>query len=366
MHYHFRHKAQGTRHKHWQTYVLSLSNNLIRRVFSRNLFIPSKLSLNELSKLSFKSPKTALLVLALLLLSSSWNVQANGKKYRAGNRSDAIMLPESPVIHYARPNLFAGDGKYAGPAGIWDPKKGFLVQSIDPDLYYLNFPTTGANNLYFDLLITGIEPEELTWNTVTLSGISATVTNVVANEYWIPDEDRGRVARVKLTGPSDGWRWGVPRLPQRFELVGRDTYGVEVVKYGFVLQKWFITREDVLMGEDSYEKQLKWCRFWGYHMARVRELSNAKCGIYNIFPCIDDINNRASSSGNYYQRRIGEGFFTEWGDMASYDQKYGGTYWTSDARDVEYQFDASSLSGVIGIRPSSPSRNYEAKVFCAH
>ncbi|WP_141671193.1 hypothetical protein [Gilliamella sp. GillExp13] len=83
IHYHFRHKA-------WQTYVLSLSNNLIRRVFTRNLFIPSKLFLNELSKLSLKLPKTALLVSALLL-SLSWNVQANGKKARAGNRSDAII-----------------------------------------------------------------------------------------------------------------------------------------------------------------------------------------------------------------------------------------------------------------------------------
>ncbi|MFQ0994325.1 hypothetical protein ACGH6Q_04740 [Gilliamella sp. BG2] len=90
MHYHFR-------HKHWQTYVLNLSNNPIRRVFTQNLFIPSKLSLNELSKLSLKSPKTALLVSVLLLLSLSWNVQANGKKYRAGNRSDAIILLSEPL-----------------------------------------------------------------------------------------------------------------------------------------------------------------------------------------------------------------------------------------------------------------------------
>ncbi|WP_141674947.1 hypothetical protein, partial [Gilliamella sp. Bif1-4] len=218
-----RHKAQGTRHKAWQTYVLNLLNNSIRRVFARNLFISSKLSLNLLSKLSRKS----LLVLGLLLLSSLWNVQANGKKYRADNRSDAIMLP-SAVINYARPNLERGVGIYAGPADIWNLKKGFLVQSINPESYNQNFPTTGAHNLYFDLLITGIEPEELTWEPVTLGGITATVTNVVAKDWWLPYEDWGVVARVKLTGPEARTQRNNPKpsqiakpqLPQTFELVG--------------------------------------------------------------------------------------------------------------------------------------------------
>ncbi|MFQ0999825.1 hypothetical protein [Gilliamella sp. BG6] len=48
------------RHKHWQTYVLNLLNNLIRRVFARNSFIFSKLSIKLFSKIP--------LALALLLL----------------------------------------------------------------------------------------------------------------------------------------------------------------------------------------------------------------------------------------------------------------------------------------------------------
>ncbi|OCG41922.1 hypothetical protein A9G25_04095 [Gilliamella sp. Bif1-4] len=115
-------------------------------------------------------------------MSSSWNVQANGKKYRAGNRSDAIMLPQSPVIHYAKPNLFWGSDTYAGPADIWSFSRGFLVQSINPKSYNQNFPTTGLDGLYFDLLITGIEPEELTWEPVTHEGITATVT--IPNDKW--------------------------------------------------------------------------------------------------------------------------------------------------------------------------------------
>ncbi|OCG39873.1 hypothetical protein [Gilliamella sp. Bif1-4] len=339
MQYHFRHKAQGTRH--WQTYVLNLSNNPIRQVFTRNLFISSKLSL--------KSPKTALLVLALLLLSSSSNLQAlNGKKARAGNRSDAIMLQPSPVINYVRPHL---SNLCAGSADIWNPNKGFLVQSTNPESYSLNFPTTGGHNLYFDLLITGIEPEELTWEPVTLGGITATVTNVVANDWWIPYEDRGQVvARVKLTGPEARNQWlnpnpnpiAKPRLPQTFELVGRDIYGGEVVKYGFVLRQWFVNRGSE---RKDYRDQLAWCNSLGYRMPRVRDLTNSNYNNLGATP---------SSGRNRYQRHIGAGFFTEWGDVVDYTDAgfvYIG-YWTSDATGSN-QFAVYSVDGHVSSYSAS-------------
>jgi hypothetical protein len=317
MQYHF-----GTRH--WQTYVLNLSNNPIRRVFTQNLFISSKLSL--------KSPKTALLVSALLL-SLSWNVQANGKKAQAGNRSDAIMLLQSAVINYARPDLEMGVGIYAGPADIWSPDKGFLVQSINPESYNLNFPTTGAHNLYFDLLITGIDVRDLTWKPVTHEGITATVTNVVANDRWIPYEDWRVVARVKLTGPEAKNQWGnpnpsriaKPELPQTFELVGRDvSTGDEVVKYGFVLRQWFVNR-----GREwkPYRDHLAWCNSLGYRMPRVRDLTNSNHANLGATP---------RSSDDYYQRNIGAGFFTEWGEIKFYTDAgfVSNFYLTSDVIDV--------------------------------
>jgi hypothetical protein len=343
MQYPFRHKAQGTRHKHWQTYVLNLSNNPIRRVFTQNLFISSKLSLK--SPKSPKSPKTALLVLALLLLSSSSNLQAlNGKIARADNRSDAIVIP-SAVIHYARPNLLLGHYEYAGPADIWNPKKGFLVQSINPESYNLNFPTTGAHNLYFDLLITGIDVRDLTWKPVTHEGITATVTNVVPNDYWIPDEDRGQVvARVKLIGPEARNQWlnpnpnpiAKPRLPQTFELVGRDRDGVEVVKYGFVLRQWFVNRGDQF---ETYSDQLAWCNSLGYRMPRVRDLTNSNYNNLGATP---------SSGRNRYQRHIGAGFFTEWGLVTNYTDSgfLHHDYWASDATG-SYPFNVYSYSGGV-------------------
>jgi hypothetical protein len=347
----------GTRHKHWQTYVLSLSNNLIRRVFSRNLFIPSKLFLNELSKLSLKSPKTALLVSALLL-SLSWNVQANGKKARADNRSDAIILPSTvvAVIDYVRPFVYMGHDEYGGPADIWKPDKGFLVQSINPESYNLNFPTTGGHNLYFDLLITG-DIEELTWEPVTHEGITATVTNVVPYT-GVPYEDREKVvARVRLTGPEAKNQWGNPnpspianpKLPQTFELVGRDIYGVEVVKYGFVLRQWFVNRGGQLK---TYSDQLAWCNSLGYRMPRVRDLTNSNYNNLGATP---------SSSGNHYKRHIGAGFFTEWGSMEHYTDAYTDAgfvnhhYWTSDATGSYWFSVYSNVAHVYSLSASSYS-----------
>ena len=291
-----------------------------------------------------------MLVSALLLLSSSLNLQANGKKSRTGNRSDAIML-QSPVINYVRPNLFLDE---AGPADIWNHDKGFLVQSINPESYSLNFPTTGAHNLYFDLLISGVDINKLTWEPVTHEGITATVTNVVANDIWIPKEDKRQVvARVKLTGPEAKNQWDnpnprritVPRLPQTFELVGRDIKtNDEVVKYGFVLRQWFVNR---LVGSPSSQKA--WCNSLGYRLARVRDLTNAKCGVDSIFPCINGVDGATPSSRvNRYMRHIGAGFFTEWGVLNFYaDAGFGiHGYLTSDAAGSD-QFRIRSYDGGV-------------------
>ncbi|WP_238786421.1 hypothetical protein [Gilliamella sp. ESL0232] len=321
-----------------------------------------------------------MLVLALLLLSSSWNVQANGKKYRAGNRSDAIILlseplpaePVMPVIRYVRPNLYQGKGKYAGPANIWNPKKGFLVQSTNPGSYNLNFPTTGADNLYFDLLITGIDVRELTWAPVRHEGITASVINVVPNDGWIPYEDRGQVvARVRLTGPearNQRFRPGRivrPRLPQTFELVGRDKDGYELVKYGFELRKWFVNR--VVL--EYYNEQSAWCSGLGYHMPRASDLTNAKCGVRgdHFFRCFKRKNvilndgAKPSSGHGEYQRRIGAGFFTEWGSMSNYADAgfIDNSYWLSGSRSGEsMMYAVSSNKGYVYRRIDNFGGNY--------
>ncbi|MFQ0994345.1 hypothetical protein ACGH6Q_04840 [Gilliamella sp. BG2] len=302
----------------------------------------------------------------LLLLSSLWNVQANGKKVRTGNRSDAIIIP-SAVIHYARPNLYFSEGRYAGPADIWNPKKGFLVQSIDPESYNLNFPTTGANFLFFDLVISG-DFAELTWEPVTHEGITARMKLMPGIHSWV--HDSSFVIRVMLTGPDARNQWdnphpnpiAKPKLPQTFELVGRDRYGIEVVKYGFVLKQWFVVRDAHLpFRTRTYSDHLAWCNNIGYQMPRVRDLTNA---VTKFGPSVGD---NPSSPGNHYMRHIDAGLSSEWGylfiytiggigDAAGFLHTY---YWTSDVAGHE-QFIVDLSDGSIGsLHPKT-----EAGVAC--
>ncbi|OCG34201.1 MULTISPECIES: hypothetical protein [unclassified Gilliamella] len=495
MQYHF---ILGTRH--WQTYVLNLSNNPIRQVFTRNLFIPSKLFLELFSKLSTKLFSKIPLALAPLLLlpyslesqalsattserihgtapyltfdggvtkvteirellgiklsdgrtftsqnnsssptapiklpnigdtladiemivppssdsinindlvtqgkwgdddgdgqgvggvtaSGSISVAFTDKNGNTVNRSDALSICSAPykvtltstggtlstqygvprsssfsgatVDYYinpydyagicsVRPNLLYGgttgidsydSPRFAGPANIWNPDKGFLTQSTSPSSYELNFPTTGADGLYFDLLIGGVDGSQLTWSPVTHGGITATVTSVVANDSWIPGVDRGKVvARVTLSGPradstqlnsSNPSPLTSPSLPQDFELVGSDGRGNEV-RYGFVLRQWFVNRG---LQTASASNQTAWCNSLGYRMPRVRDLTNAVCSGWNSGRyCRGTVGATPSSGNNVFRRHIGAGFFTEWGYMSHYaDVGFASfNYWTSD------------------------------------
>jgi hypothetical protein len=230
----------------------------------------------------------------------------------------------SAGVCFARPILRYGsssdDSRYHGPSNIWNPDKGFLVQSTDPAHYDRNFPTTGAHNLYFDLAIEGVNANQLSWPEVTHSGITATMT---------PDP-LGTSVRVKLMGPNESDAGSKPKLtsPATFELVGRDSSGRAVIKYGFRLKQWFVNRGT---GIYTYPDSSSWCNSIGYSMPRVRDLTNAKClGRF----CQVLVGASPSSSGNHYQRRIGSGFLTEWGHMGNYTGAgFVGGNWTSDVDD---------------------------------
>ncbi|PXZ07411.1 hypothetical protein DKK70_06035 [Gilliamella apicola] len=235
----------------------------------------------------------------------------------------------SPTVCFARPNLMNGEGYYAGPISIWEPREGFFVQSTNSLYYNLNFPTTGANGLYFDLKIVG--SDSLTWASVTHSGITATMTNPTSTNV-----------RVTLTGPAatdSQWRsnnpGNIPRpsLPQVFELVGRDSNGNQVVKYGFKLNQWFVDRGIVTA---SMRDQESWCNQIGYRLPKIKDLTNAiGANFTSAFP---------PSSGNHYQRQIGAGLFTEWGNV-NFDN-LDEFYWVSDINNNNL-FDVSSVTGYV-------------------
>ncbi|SCB78538.1 hypothetical protein GA0061081_101288 [Gilliamella bombicola] len=254
-----------------------------------------------------------------------------------------------PRVCYARPYL----GVSANVAGIWNTYEGFLVQSTSSSSYGLNFPTTGADGLYFYLAAGGgNDVSKLKWAPVTRSGITATVTMVIPNET--PDM-REVFARVQLSGPrADSTQiqsdnpspLSRPSLPQVFELEGKDSQGNVVVKYGFKLRQWFVNRSDII---DTVPGQIQWCSSLGYRLPRIKDLTNAKCGVGPDFPCLGVDGATPSSGAKHFQRRIGAGFFTEWGDMNSYPDAgfmpFTG-YWTSDVISDNY-FDVNTRNGYV-------------------
>ncbi|MBI0155405.1 hypothetical protein [Gilliamella sp. W8128] len=256
----------------------------------------------------------------------------NESYFTAGNVTYYIKPKGTAAICYARPNL-RGSGI---SAAIWNPDKGFLTQSVTPSSYSLNFPTTGANNLYFDLDISG-STQALSWAPVSHGGITATMT-----------DSTNTSVRVTLTGPAvtdpNQWESENPdriarlSLPQTFELVGRDSSGNAVVKYGFELKQWFVNRGNYASTHSSIES---WCNSFGYRVPKVKELTNSVCREWNSGPyCRGAVSATPSSPDEDFRRHIGAGFFTEWGIMSSYtgypganfkgDYSNGGPYLTSD------------------------------------
>ncbi|OCL22119.1 hypothetical protein A9G07_08445 [Gilliamella sp. wkB72] len=277
----------------------------------------------------------------------------NRSDFRTSNVTYYVNPKVAPLVCFARPNLkygklgeasWAPSHDFRGPTWMWDPAKGFLTQKTDPRYYGQNFPTTGANGLYFDLDISG-SSQPLSWSPVSLGGITVTMSNSTATSV-----------RVTLTGPyatksqhnsNSPTPISKPTLPQTFELVGRDSRGNAVVKYGFTLKQWFVNRGNVT--ESNYSPALSWCSRIGYRVPKVKDLTNASCrGSHSGTRCQGSVGATPSSPYNYYQRRIGSGFFTEWGYM----EDYSGVgfkrafYWTSDPHGRE-QFTVSSNDGFV-------------------
>ncbi|OCG06404.1 hypothetical protein A9G15_10440 [Gilliamella apis] len=263
----------------------------------------------------------------------------NESRFNAGNVTYYIKPKPSPVLCFVR---VASINEVVGLSdAVWISGKGYLPQSFTPSSYGLNFPTTGANNLYFSLHIYDYNYNQpLSWAPVSHGGITATITGT-----------ENAIIKVTLTGPvvtdSNQWkstspdRIDKPSLPQTFELVGRDSSGNAVVKYGFVLKQWFVNRGDY---RSTYSSTESWCnKIGGYRVPRVRDLTNATCQGYRSdgeYECQGVVGATPSSPDNRVSRHIGAGFFTEWADMGDYRHASGdnrgrsnfvhGNYWTQD------------------------------------
>ncbi|WP_279085333.1 hypothetical protein [Gilliamella apis] len=281
-------------------------------------------------------------------------------------------------ICVAKPNMRFGEATqpnyehYVGPASMWNPNMGFLTQSFTPSSYDLNFPTTGANNLSFDLEIGGVSyipVNGIEWEVITSGDIKATITPSSSTSIT-----------VTLTGPAitdnsqkdtnNPSPIGIPSLPQAFEIVGKiKEYGREtgvVVKYGFVLKQWFVNRQKRFY---TYRDTSTWCTKVGYRMPTVKDLTNATCQGWNLgnpYYCEGSVGATPSSASNNYTRHIGAGFFSEWGMMRDYPHgDFHGydhaNYWTSDISPHDAFFVVNSNTGTINV--NMYSENYGVCVY---
>ncbi|MCX8680305.1 hypothetical protein J3U22_11855 [Gilliamella sp. B2865] len=288
----------------------------------------------------------------------------NRSTFSARSETYYVNPKASPVVCFARPNLTYGklnelgiSHDFRGPSSIWDPYKGFIPQSTGPSSYGRNFPTTGLNGLYFDLLISGVS-QPLYWSSVSRGGITATMSNSTATSV-----------RVTLTGPyapqsqhnsNNPSPISKPTLPQTFELVGRDTNGTPVVKYGFTLKQWFVHRGEK---KDTYPNTLSWCNSLGYRLPKVKDLTNAYCPT-NHSLCRGSVSATPSSPANHYMRHIGSGFSSEWGALYDYSgvDFYNDHFWTSDLHSDGSRFLVYLAVGFITI----PYKNYKYYGLCSH
>ncbi|OCG10284.1 hypothetical protein A9G13_00660 [Gilliamella sp. wkB178] len=262
------------------------------------------------------------------------------------------------TVCFAKPLL---DGA-PGPKNMWNQNNGFLVQSTDEASYGKNFPTTGANNLYFDLVIGGMDSSAMEWPSVTRGGITATMEHA-------PDLGTYTTAiRVTLTGPAatpgdmtstTPSSVNLPSLPQKMEIVGYDSSHTPVLKYGFELKQWFVNRG--IQKQANRADTKAWCAAIGYRIPNVLDLTNAACtGRVGDFPaeCRGAVGATPPSDGNNYTRHIGAGFFSEWGNVGNYhgaDFTNVFAYWTGDLQTSPYYFYVEPALGKINNAPGSRS-----------
>lgn len=259
-------------------------------------------------------------------------------------------INDFPAICFAQPSLFDRTGSSDSQLPkVWNPKAGFLAQSSTN--YGLNFPTTGANGLFFDLIILGFDAQTLTWpTTVTVNNITASITVIDS-----------KTVRVTLLGPSATPAQILAVIPTpapafikgtEIEIVARDSSNNPVMKYGFNLTKWFINRGSQPTSATELDV---WCQ----------GLGNA--GTNYITPSINSVTNSNSPSwwpgtswGNLALRVIGDGdtphpntnlmtggILSEWGSLSEYTVFTDGMYYTINSTSSGARLRISSDSGAM-------------------
>ena len=216
----------------------------------------------------------------------------------------------------------------------WKKGKGFIF--YNPNNAQNNFPTTGSNNLFFDLKIAGLSAKEL----IKINGES--VSQISGSGVSLALSDHQGFLRVTLKGPSASTNGGQFK-PSTFRLYA--DYNKTNVFYTFTLQRWYIS---FLEPSGSYINSINLCNklTGGYRVPKIIELTNSnrdydKNNIYigwnNGIPGVKEQYRRMISYKNDSGTWMG-GLFAEWGSVTNSHNDYENSEWP-DYRDP--YFDAS-------------------------
>ena len=226
-------------------------------------------------------------------------------------------------------------GNENGESGQWDNNKQiYFMQNLNqPEL---NFPATGAHNLYFKLIIAGLK------NINQLSYTKEPSNSNIDLEFG----ELNKTPIVRLKGPtSNSTSWKIPFVPTTFTIYA-DTAKNKPI-YSFKLQHWFIPHTDIhgySYLENNHNNAVNYCStLSGYRLANVSELSNANA---------NGIVGNPNANAMYPIRQINGGLFSEWGGISgsySQDKQWSGfAAWTATPSVTPGQFYTVSLeSGII-------------------
>ncbi|WP_392562103.1 hypothetical protein RHO12_01005 [Orbus sturtevantii] len=251
-----------------------------------------------------------------------------------------VTLPTNAAsVCYLQPNI---DDNYSGyKPSVWTPSHGFTPQSTNN--LALNFPTTGFDGAWFNLIIAGIDAQSAgSWSaTVTGGPLTATATATGSN-----------VVRVNISGPNATTGVGAGKFsPARVKIADSGGH----VSYEFEITKWFITKPG---NSNGYANAETFCQSLGnkpgdYLIPTRADYTNNPHGNPILYPPYNGgevILNNDLLNGTY-TRAIGEGIFSEWGDTtASYytnSDWVNNVYWTSEAWSATRNYIVNSANGYI-------------------
>ncbi|RKS87208.1 hypothetical protein DES39_0427 [Orbus hercynius] len=236
--------------------------------------------------------------------------------YSAPRRYFPFIWPK-PELCSVRPNI-SGMGSFTGPASEWNPKLGFLKQPTGTR----NFPTTGSDGLYFDLIMAGADATTMDWQIVPASsgGITPTISIVDGN------------TRVTLNGPKPSNDTASAKADN---FAGSATFTIQgylksnnslQISYPFTIDKWFLSYTKNGKGVNLSAAK-SYCQNVGsttttYALSGIRELSNTNQ--WSV-PAL-----KPSSTGTI-SRTIQGGLIAEWGNFTKITDNFMISNWTSDS-----------------------------------